>query len=122
MASPQLERGFTMISNELLEAIYGNLVNGEWLKIVLYIIRITYGYKRKTAKTSFKSVATGTRIVVDRVVFLLSELRIRRILTVDQTSKGCATIGINKNYEEWVLGELASYREELDRIKTHLFK
>ena len=57
----QLENGYTKIANELLVAIYGTNFNATQLKIILCVIRYTYGFNRKSHELSigFISKATG---------------------------------------------------------------
>jgi phage replication O-like protein O len=45
--TPQLENGYTRVANELMEAIMRFPLNKRELKIILYIIRNSYGYHRK---------------------------------------------------------------------------
>lgn len=103
MASPQIENGFTRIANELMEAIYGTGFNGTQFKIVLCIIRYTYGFKRKShdLSISFISKATGVsrryastelnRLIDNNVIKVLQE-------HTDTTSR---ILALNKNYTQW---------------------
>jgi phage replication O-like protein O len=50
MASPQVENGFARIANELLEAICQRRCSGAQLRILLAVVRPTYGYGRKSAR------------------------------------------------------------------------
>ncbi len=47
MANPQTDNGFTSIANELYEAILKAPLTARQLKVVLLIIRYTYGFKRR---------------------------------------------------------------------------
>ena len=60
MASPQLEDGYTQISNELLEALcWMNLSPYEW-RVLLWILRKTYGWKKKTDWISLSQFSKET--------------------------------------------------------------
>jgi len=60
--NPQLENGYTKIANELLENILLTELNKEELKIVLAIIRKTYGWNKKEDKISFTQFQELTNI------------------------------------------------------------
>jgi len=60
--NPQLEDGYTKIANDILEGILLADLNKEELKIVMAIIRKTYGWNKKTDKISFSQLATLTGI------------------------------------------------------------
>ena len=106
MANPQVENGYTRICNELLGAIYSKINKLEYLKIILFVIRITYGFNRKLAKSNYKSFSTTTNIAKDYMEILLSELYLRKIINLQQLNKDYFWVGLNKNYEEWHLEEI----------------
>jgi phage replication O-like protein O len=108
MASPQCENGYTRVSNELLEAVCSKVDKGDYFKIIFFVIRITYGFNRKLAKSNYKSFSTTLNIAKDRMEILLSELYLRKILSFEQISKDYFWVGLNKNYEEWHLEEYLS--------------
>ena len=60
MACPQKENGYTSIANELLEQFYRRRFSSSQLKILLLVIRFTYGFNRKTATLSNTFIAAGT--------------------------------------------------------------
>jgi len=62
LASPQIESGYSPVSNELLEAIYQTTFNATQLKIILFIIRYTFGFSRKQHKISVNFISKGTGI------------------------------------------------------------
>ena len=66
MASPQKENGYTTIANELLEAIYGRKFSASQIKILLIILRFTYGFNRKFARLSneFFLQNRGTAVIM----------------------------------------------------------
>lgn len=104
MANPQIERGYVRIANELLEAICRLNISGNEMRILLYIIRRTYGFNRSYAEISLSefSTATGIRNVhVSRALKRLSELNIIERHSSKKTIP--QTVSINKNYEEWTV-------------------
>ena len=60
MASPQLENGYTRVANELLEAISRFPFNGSQLRLLLFLIRKTYGFQKKADAISISQWQGGT--------------------------------------------------------------
>lgn len=101
MASPQLEHGHTRVSNELLEAIAHKISNATWLKLMLYLIRITYGFQRKEVETNYQALATKTGFVKDTVRHALMDMSDRKLLKIRVVSKERLVISIIKDYDLW---------------------
>lgn len=57
MASPQIENGYTTIANEILDHLYKQPLNGTELKVVMCILRYTFGFRRKSHKLSASFIA-----------------------------------------------------------------
>jgi len=71
-ASPQIENGYTRIANELLEAMARiNLTPTEW-KILMVIIRNTYGYHKKEERIK---LAKGISLMNKEIEELKKELK-----------------------------------------------
>lgn len=103
VASPQLENGYTRIADELLEAVYTNVINAEFMRALFWIIRITYGFHKKITITNYKSLATALTISPEEARGLLTQMAtLNYILFESQTdSSNQCVVGINKNYDEW---------------------
>ena len=104
MANPQLSNGYTKIANELLEAICRLNISGNEMRILLYIIRRTYGFNSSYAEMPLSeiSVAVGIRSVhVSRALKRLAELNIIE----RHSSKGVSpqTVSLVKNYDKWAV-------------------
>ena len=104
MANPQLSNGYTKIANELLEAICRLNISGNEMRILLYIIRRTYGFNRSYAEMPLSeiSAAVGIRSVhVSRALKRLAELNIIE----RHLSKGVSpqTVSLVKNYDKWAV-------------------
>lgn len=96
MASPQLENGYTRISNELLEALYrAGLAGGEW-DVVMCVVRASYGWSQKVAPVSAREIARRLGRHYSHTKRTVRELSARGILT--RTADGIAIV---KDYEEW---------------------
>lgn len=101
----QLENGYTRIANELMEAISMAKFNGSQFRIVLAVLRQTYGFNRKSAEISisFLSKATGIeerhiRKEVDRLInsHVLNEY-------APPTNTSSREMGVNKDYTQWCI-------------------
>jgi phage replication O-like protein O len=101
MASPQCEHGYTKIANELIEAMAYRICNSTWLKVLLYIIRITYGWQRKEVETNYQSIATKTGFSKDTIKNAILDMSDRKLLDFRVVSRERFYISINKNYEIW---------------------
>lgn len=101
MANPQKENGYTAISNELLEQIYKLPLNGSEFRILLVVIRKTYGYHKKVDNISLTQFQKHTGIIRNNVCRSLKTLVSALIL-----AKSDNGYSLNKNYDEWVVSEL----------------
>lgn len=103
MASPQTENGHTRISNELFNALLSYEITGGELKVVLKIIRDTYGWSQKKAQISYGSIARATGIDRRHVRRVCDQLKAKNVLFMQPTAKHLHAniMGINKNYETW---------------------
>lgn len=102
ICSPQLEKGHTRIANELLEAIIIYPFNATELKVILTIIRKTYGWKQKTAYMSYGLIAKLTGIDKRYIIRVLNKLTQDKVILKEKT--GASNIlGLNKCYLQWKL-------------------
>ncbi len=96
MANPQLENGHTRIANELLEALARAPVCGAGFRIVMCIIRKTYGWQKTASRITQAQMAAATGMDprnLNRELRLLIERRI--ILRQNEF------YALNKNYDDW---------------------
>lgn len=115
MSDVQLENGYTRIANELLEVIYSTNFNATQLKIVLCIIRYTYGFSRisHNISISFLSKATGVskRYISDELKKMIDN----KVVTVIQEHSTTTSriLKLNKNYSQWI-----GYRTILQQVNN----
>lgn len=102
ICNPQLEKGHTRIANELLEAIIIYPFNATDYKIILAIIRKTYGWKKKSAPISYGAVTRLTGRDKRHIRRAIDKLICDRVILRDKT-KGMNILGLNKRYLEWRL-------------------
>jgi phage replication O-like protein O len=100
---PQVEDGYTRIANELLEAITAAALSGAEVRVILAIIRKTYGFNKKADAISLGQLATATGSARRSVARVLQSLVDRRIvLRRAGAAYHASTWAINKHYQEWL--------------------
>lgn len=104
MANPQLSNGYTKIANELLEAICRLNISGNEMRILLYIIRRTYGFNRTYSEIPLSEISTALGMRKNHISEVLKKLSAKRIIEL-HPSEGTKpqTISIVKNYDEWTV-------------------
>lgn len=93
----QKENGTTPIANSLIEAIAQADLSKRELKILLVVIRRTYGFNRKTAPMSASFVASATGLDRAHIARTIAGMVQRNILTCERTH-GPNVIGLNKRF------------------------
>ena len=122
MANPQKENGYTSIANELLEQLYRRRFSASQLKILLLVIRFTYGFNRKTATLSNTFIAAGTGMHEITVSKEVGTLLCDNVLKLYKKPSfhNSRVIGINKDYEGWLnhleLADALRVSEIFDRV------
>ena len=102
MANPQIENGYTKISNELLEKICQLDISGNEMRILLYIIRKTYGYNCKSAEISLTDISLAVNVKRQNIWRSLKQLSKRNIIEIiPNEGTTPQKISIVKNYENW---------------------
>jgi phage replication O-like protein O len=105
--NPQLENGHTRVANELLEAITVYPFTMAQLKVILAVIRNTYGWSRKTARLSYGRLSSMTVINKRHLKRVVEELVSDGIL-LKQKEGRLNVLGINKRYTGWKLWKTLS--------------
>lgn len=103
MASPQLENGYTAISNEILEQLCKLPLNGSQFRIVFAVFRFTYGYKRKDASLSDSFLCQYISMESKQFRRELARLIDFNIIQVvsPATRKLSKVIRFNKDWHNW---------------------
>lgn len=100
MKSPQLENGYTKISNEIIEALAKTKLNGEALRILFVIIRKTYGYNKKEDKISLSQFMLTTSLMKSAVCRGLKRLiNMNIIIKID--NEDIQIYRFNKDFDSW---------------------
>jgi len=97
MASPQLEDGYTCIAHELLEQLCRVNLSKYESRVLLLVIRKTYGHHKKTDRIALSIIAEGTGLDKGNAGRALRSLRERNIIAAEGNQ-----IGVQKNHEKWL--------------------
>lgn len=103
--SLQLENGqFTRIKNELLEQLVHTALLASEYQIVIFVIRKTYGWNKKSDIISFSQFHKGTGLSKTTINKTLKNLILKKIL-VRRGVQGKQEIAyeFNKYYEQWLV-------------------
>lgn len=102
-ADVQLEKGYTRIANEILEALTKTPLNGTQFRIVILILRETYGFSRKECSISETFIASRLGIKRQNVHREIKQLfQSGLLITIHEaTFNSSRVIAFNKNFDEW---------------------
>lgn len=80
MANPQIENGYTAVANEILDHLYKQPLNGTELKVIMCILRYTFGFQRKSHKLSATFIAKWGNCDLRTVKRALKKLQQDRVI------------------------------------------
>ena len=109
MASPQTENGHTRLADELLDALIRHPFSKRQYKIILAVIRKTYGFGKLMDDITSTQLAEMTGIGEANCRRTVIELEGMQVLKTE-TGRYGKRICLNKNYEQWCV--------KLARVKT----
>lgn len=98
MADVQIDDGYTKVANELLEAIMRINLSSYEFRVIMAIMRKTYGYCKKQDYISLSQLEEITGIKANNVCRTLKKLKAKNMIL----SNGHLT-GIQKDYDKWVI-------------------
>ena len=101
----QLENGYTRIANELMDIIAQTKFNGSQFRIIMAVVRYTYGFNRKSADMSVSYLAKATGLPERHVRKEVDRLISSKILIVfkEYSTTSSRELGLNKNHAEWCI-------------------
>jgi len=114
MAKPQLEDGYTMIANEILETLAKTHIRPDDWRILIFIIRKTYGYHKKVDYISNSQIVKGVHLHKTTVSHSLKRLELANLIT-----RNGKVIGFQRDYVQWKL-EKSPTNEKLEILPTGL--
>jgi len=98
MGKPQLEDGYTMVANQLLEAITRTPLGQHEYRVFFCVLRLTYGYQKKEADIPISLITRITLLPKQLVWRALHHLTQRNMLT----KIGTRHYAVQKDYSTWV--------------------
>jgi len=98
MANPQLEDGYTKVANEILGALVRINLSPYESRVLWFIIRQTYGWKKKADLISLSQIVQGTGIAKGNASRSLKYLILRQIVIRLDNKQ----LGFNKDYDSWL--------------------
>jgi phage replication O-like protein O len=109
MTSPQKENGYTPIANEIIDAMAAYRLPGEQMQCLLFVLRKTYGFNKKTDEISITQFEQATGMARKSVTRAIAGLCDKNIIRVKKDEKGRgkkAPMGttkytLNKHYWTW---------------------
>ena len=117
MANPQKENGYVPIANHLMEALYKSDFSMNEYKILLCIIRFSYGFNQKSCSLSLLNIEHYTGIARPNISRTLKRLHERHVITIISAHGVIPQrLSIQKNYEEWgVISSDNPYKDNIYR-------
>ncbi|NIO20071.1 MAG: hypothetical protein GTN76_04835 [Candidatus Aenigmarchaeota archaeon] len=99
--NPQVEDGFTRIANEVIEALAKINLTAYETRVLLTIIRKTWGWGKKTDWISGPQFEELTRIDRRNIKRTLKILELRKLIVVHRDDKKTVRYGFQKDYTRW---------------------
>lgn len=107
MGNPQIEDGYVRIANELFDAILTSRLSGRQIKVLLAILRKTYGFNKKSDEIGLSQLSEMTNLARSHISVTIKELSAMNIIYLSG-GHNARVISINKKYLSWELPETAS--------------
>ena len=114
VAEVKLKNGYLRISVSLFENLYFRNFSKRELQIISLILRLSYGYHKKTAYIKPKTWFSVCGLYKQDINKILSDLKAKNVIR----DLGNNTYSLNKNYDEW----LVSYPKNFDMQKFNVLK
>jgi phage replication O-like protein O len=114
MAVLEFEDGYTMVANEILEQLAKSHIRPDDWRVLIFIIRKTYGYRKEADYISNSQMAAGTSLHKSTISHSL-----RRLQETGLISRNSRLIGFQRDYTQWQLKELPT-KEQLEESPTEL--
>lgn len=121
MANPQAENGHIDIANEIAEQLMKTNFSAYQWRVLWAIWRKTYGWHKKKERISVKELVKMTELKHAHVSRALKELELRKVIirTPLGTKRG-ATIGFQKDFEQWKFVPHGVYRKRFVPNGVHV--
>jgi phage replication O-like protein O len=102
MANPQAENGHVDISNEVLDALISHRISGEEMQCLLFIIRKTWGWKKKEDRIALSQFAKATGIKRQNCYRAIKNLETRQMISVIKNDyENINSYSFIKDFDKW---------------------
>lgn len=119
MGSPQIEDGYTKLANELLDAVISFNFSSRQYKVIMAIIRKTYGYNKTNDDISLTQIEKMCSMPKSHVSTTIKDLVDMNVLDKQKGVYGF-NLSVKKDYSEWVLlGAKKSKQERKIDLSLH---
>lgn len=98
---PQVEDGYTRIANELLEQVMAAPLTLREMRVVMAVIRLTYGWNRKQARLTGGLLAKLTGMPDTKAGKTLASLVEKNVVIRHGGSR--SPVSLNKHADQWML-------------------
>lgn len=100
-----LREGYTKFQNDILAELIQAKLNASQMRIILVIIRFTFGFHRESYGLSVSFISNATGINKDQVKRELKILIKLRVVQVDEeaTFTSSRKLKINRNFDQWLI-------------------
>ena len=112
----EVASNFTKIPNEVLEMLPTINMNWRYWRMLMFLIRHLYGYRKAESTFDASYIAKKTNLSLDEIEGLLGGLAVAKItrfevIDVSKCSNGAPydkkyLVSVNINYSEWLLDDL----------------
>lgn len=102
MTGIQIENGHVDIANPIMEAFARTRIPGQARQVLDFIIRKTYGWKKKTDFISLSQFCAGTGIKKQHVIRAIHVLEEMNVIVAKNGNGIAKEYGLNKHFETWV--------------------
>jgi len=116
MANPQLENGGTSIANEVLEVLAQSDLSGGEFRLLLAVIRKTWGWHKKEDAISISQLEEMTNYSTRTIIYLIQNLEAKRIILIKRDLHKTNKIKINKDYETWLVQNLSPQYKKVKEL------
>ena len=104
MTNPQKENGSTDIANEIMEAIIHFPFTASEIKVVLFVLRCTWGWSKKEHRMSNTFISNGTGFELRFTKKVIKTLVSKKTLLIEK-KEGQNWVSFNKHYDKWVVSK-----------------
>ena len=101
MANPKLADGFTQIANEILEALSRVNLNAYETRVLMFLIRRTFGFKNDKAWISLSQFSKWMGLDRRHVFRALRGLERKGLVVIYRDDKKHPKYGFQRDYDKW---------------------